>query len=66
MPLRKKVRRQLYNFAWSVARLVSDSRRQRFIREMITGLVIGRHVHLTKIARAAGRGRRTSIRRKNG
>ena len=54
--LRKEVRRRLYGFADRVARLVSDSRRQRFLREMVTGLVIGGHVHLSKIARAAGRG----------
>lgn len=54
--LRKEVRRRLYAFADRVARWVSDSRRQRFVREMIAGLVIGGHVHLTKIARAVGSG----------
>lgn len=54
--LRKEVRRRLYGFAGRVARVVSDSRRLRFIREMIVGLVIGGHVHLSKIARAAGSG----------
>jgi DDE family transposase len=54
--VRKEVRRRLYGFARRVASLVSDSRRQRFLEEMITGLVIGGHVHLSKIARAAGRG----------
>lgn len=54
--LRKEVRRRLYGFADRVARLVSDSRRQRFLKEMVTGLVIAGHVHLSKIARAAGRG----------
>ena len=54
--LRKVVRRRLYGFARRVARGVSDSRRQRFILEMIVGLVIAGHVHLTKIARAIGSG----------
>jgi len=54
--VRKEVRRRLYGFARRVASLVSDSRRQRFLEEMVTGLVIGGHVHLSKIARAAGRG----------
>jgi hypothetical protein len=54
--VRKEVRRRLCGFARHVARLVSDSRRQRFLEEMVTGLVIGGHVHLSKIARAAGRG----------
>ena len=54
--LRKEVRRRLYAFAGRVARWFSDSRRQRFVREMIAGLVIGGHVHLTKIARAVGSG----------
>ena len=52
--MRKEVRRRLYEFAGRVARGVSDSRRQRFILQMIVGLVIGGHVHLTKIARASG------------
>lgn len=54
--LRKEVRRRLYVFANRLARLVSDTRRGRFIREMIVGLVVAAHVHLTKIARAAGSG----------
>lgn len=54
--VRKEVRRRLCVFARRVARSVSDSRRQRFLEEMVTGLVIGGHVHLSKIARAAGRG----------
>ncbi len=43
-------------WAEHVARGVPDGRRQRFIREMIVGLVIAGHVHLTKIARAIGLG----------
>ncbi len=54
--LRKEVRRRLYGFARRVARGVSDSRRQRFIREMVVGLVLASHVHLTKVARAIGSG----------
>lgn len=54
--VRKEVRRRLCVFARRVARSVSDSRRQRFLEEMVRGLVIGGHVHLSKIARAAGRG----------
>jgi len=54
--VRKEVRRRLCGFAGRVASLVSDSRRQRFLEEMVAGLVIGGHVHLSKIARAAGRG----------
>ncbi len=54
--LRKEVRRRLCTFADRVARYFSNSRRQRFVREMIAGLVIGGHVHLTKIARAVGSG----------
>lgn len=54
--VRKEVRRRLCVFARRVARSVSDSRRQRFLEEMVNGLVIGGHVHLSKIARAAGRG----------
>jgi hypothetical protein len=54
--LRREIRRRLYAFAGQVARWVGDSRRQRFLREMIVGLVIGGHVHLTKIARAVGSG----------
>ena len=50
--LRKEVRQRLYGFAQRVARWVSDSRRQRFLKEMIVGLVVSGHVHLTKIARS--------------
>jgi hypothetical protein len=54
--VRKEVRRRLYAFAGRVARWVGDSRRQRFVQQMIPGLVIGGHVHLTKVARAIGSG----------
>lgn len=54
--LRKEVRRRLYAFGGRVARSVRDSRRQRFLQEMIVGLVVAGHVHLTKVARALGSG----------
>jgi hypothetical protein len=49
------IRRRLSTFAAGVARPFTDSRRHRFITEMITGLVAGGHVHLTKVARATHR-----------
>src|SRR5262245_43935245 len=52
----KEVRRRLYAFGGGVARLFSDSRRQRFLKDMIAGLLIGGHVHLSKIARAISSG----------
>lgn len=54
--LPKEVRRRLYGFGRKVARPFSDSRRRRFLEEMISGLVIAGHVHLTKVARAIGQG----------
>ena len=50
------IRRRLSTFAAGVARPFSDSRRHRFVTEMIRGLVAGGHVHLTKVARATHRG----------
>ncbi len=55
--LPRQVRRRLYAFGRQAARPFSDSRRRQFIEDMIDGLVIGGHVHLTKIARAIGDGR---------
>jgi hypothetical protein len=49
-------RKRLYTFARQLARPFSDSRRRRFLHDMITGLVSANHVHLSKIARAAGKG----------
>lgn len=46
------IRRRLYSFAVSLASLFSDSRRQRFVTDMLTGLIGAGHVHLTAIARA--------------
>lgn len=54
--LPKEVRRRLYGFGRKVARPFSDSRRCRFVEEMISGLVIAGHVHLSKVARAIGQG----------
>lgn len=46
------IRRRLSTFAAGVARPFSDSRRRRFVTDMIRGLVVGGHVHLTAVARA--------------
>jgi len=54
--LPKEIRRRLYTFGDRVARPFTDSRRQQFLKEMVTGLVIGGHVHLSKIARAISSG----------
>lgn len=50
------IRRRLSTFAAGVARPFTDSRRQRFITDMIGGLVIGGHVHMTDVVRATHRG----------
>src|SRR5207253_5618171 len=50
------VRRRLYTFADGIARPFSDSRRRRFLTDMVTGLVGAGHVHLTAVARANSRG----------
>lgn len=50
------IRRRLSTFAAGVARPFSDSRRHRFVTDMVTGLVAGGHVHLAKVARATHRG----------
>jgi hypothetical protein len=54
--LPKEIRRRLYGFARGLARPFSDSRRQRFIGDMIPGLAIAGHVHLSKVARAISPG----------
>jgi len=54
--LRKEIRRRLYGFARGIASPFTDSRRQRFIRDMIPGLLISGHVHLSKVARAISPG----------
>jgi hypothetical protein len=50
------IRRRLYSFAGGVARPFSDSRRRRFVTDMVTGLVGAGHVQLTAVARANSRG----------
>lgn len=50
------IRRRLYTFTAGIARPVSDSRRRRFLTDMVSGLVVAGHVHLTAIARANSRG----------
>src|SRR5262245_56518966 len=55
--LPKEIRRRLYVFARGVARPFADSRRQQFLQDMVSGLVIGGHVHLSKVARAVSHGR---------
>lgn len=54
--LRSFANQKLYAFAKNISRGISDSRRRRFLYSMIAGLVIGGHVHLTKIARAVATG----------
>lgn len=50
------IRRRLYTFAAGIARPFSDSRRRRFLTDMLCGLPVAGHVHLTAIARANSRG----------
>jgi hypothetical protein len=54
--LPKELRRRLYGFARGIARPFSDARRRRFITDMIPGLLISGHVHLSKVARAISPG----------
>jgi Transposase DDE domain len=49
------IRQRLYTFARGLASPFSDSRRRRFVQDMVAGLVIANHVHLSKIARAISR-----------
>jgi hypothetical protein len=50
------IRQRLYSFARRLATPFTDSRRRRFLQDMIPGLVIANHVHLAKVARAVGGG----------
>jgi hypothetical protein len=54
--LPKEIRRRLYAVARGIASPFSDSRRQRFIQDMIPGRLLSGHVHLTKVARAISPG----------
>jgi hypothetical protein len=49
-------RQRLYTFAPRLATPFTDSRRRRFLTDMIPGLVIANHVHLSKVAPDAGHG----------
>jgi hypothetical protein len=50
------IRQRLYSFARRLATPFTDSRRRRFLQDMIPGLVIANHVHLTEVARALSSG----------
>jgi len=52
----KEIRRRLYAFARGLASPFTDSRRRGFIEDMIPGLLISGHVHLSKVARAISPG----------
>ncbi len=52
----KAIRRRLYSFSARIAKPFSDSRRRRFLIDMLTGLVAAGHVHLTAIARGVSHG----------
>lgn len=52
----KAIRRRLYAFAARIAKPVSDSRRRRFLTDMLTGLVAAGPGHRTAIARGTTRG----------
>jgi hypothetical protein len=54
--LAEEVKRRLYTFARCLASPFTDSRRRGFVADMLAGLVVGGHVHLTRIARAIGTG----------
>lgn len=54
--LARDIKRRLYAFTQRLASPFTDARRQGFIKDMVNGLVIGGHVHLTRIARAIGDG----------
>ena len=56
----KEIRRRLYAFARGLASPFTDSRRRSFIEDMIPGLLISGHVHLSKVARAISPGNANS------
>lgn len=49
--LTTSIREQLTTYTGSLASLFSDSRREQFITDMVTGLLSSGHVHLTAVAR---------------
>jgi hypothetical protein len=55
-PVPKEIRRRLYTFARRLASPFSDSRRRAFLEDILPGMLISGHVHLTKIARAISPG----------
>jgi len=50
------IRKRLYPFARRLASPFTDSRRQRFVRDRVSGRVLANHVPLRKVARASGTG----------
>ncbi len=50
------IRKRLYPFARRLASPFTDSRRQRFVRDWVSGRVLANHVPLRKVARASGTG----------
>ena len=50
------IRPRLSTFAKGIARPFTDSRRRNFITDMLTGLVVAGHVHLTAVARGISGG----------
>jgi hypothetical protein len=50
-----RVRQRLYTFARRLASPFADSRRRRFVHDMITGMVLANHDNLSNIVRAAGK-----------
>jgi hypothetical protein len=53
---RKEVRRKLYVFTHKAATVMYDTRRQRFIQQMIFGVVVSVKVHLPEVVRPANFG----------
>src|SRR5262249_40557567 len=54
--LRAAIRQRLYAFGRGLARPFSDSRRARFIADMVPGLVIANHAHLSNVPRSLSGG----------
>ena len=60
-----RVRQRLYTFARRLATPFADSRRRRFLTDMVPGLVIANHVHLRKSPAPSDEEPRTSTPPKN-
>jgi len=54
--LPQEIRRRLYAFARGVARPFTDRRRRDFVEDMVAGITIAGHIHLSKVARAVSDG----------